>query len=142
MKRAALVLTLALVALPAAAQGKKRSKRVEAKLAKIAEQLAVPIDALRAVRGERFASRKAGPMQKEVLGYLLGSFSLYIDALIERIRELGGVLEGGRPVQRIVAGAACVQVTAVSCGQCVVSGLAQEHVVASAADQGICEAGA
>ena len=51
----------------------------------------------------RFASRKAGPMQKEVLGYLLGSFSLYINALIERIRELGGVLEGGRPVQRIVA---------------------------------------
>jgi protoporphyrinogen oxidase len=51
----------------------------------------------------RFASRKAGPMQKEVLGYLLGSFSVYIEALIERIRELGGVLEGGRPVQRIVA---------------------------------------
>ena len=51
----------------------------------------------------RFASRKAGPMQKEVLGYLLGSFSVYIEALIARIRELGGVLEGGRPVQRIVA---------------------------------------
>ena len=51
----------------------------------------------------RFASRKAGPMQKEVLGYLLGSFGVYIDALIARIREMGGVLEGGRPVQRIVA---------------------------------------
>jgi protoporphyrinogen oxidase len=51
----------------------------------------------------RFSSRKAGPMQKEVLGYLQGSFGVYIDVLIERIRELGGVLEGGRPVQRIVA---------------------------------------
>ncbi len=49
----------------------------------------------------RFASRGAGPSQKEVLGYLLGSFGAWIEALIERIRELGGELETGRPVQRI-----------------------------------------
>ncbi|MDO8615312.1 MAG: NAD(P)/FAD-dependent oxidoreductase [Dehalococcoidia bacterium] len=51
----------------------------------------------------RFASRGAGPAQREVLGYLLGSFGAWIDALIGRIRELGGTLEAGRPVQRIVS---------------------------------------
>lgn len=48
----------------------------------------------------RFASRQ-GLGQREVLGYLLGSFGLYIDALIDRIRQMGGVLEAGRPVQAI-----------------------------------------
>ncbi len=51
----------------------------------------------------RFASRRAGPFQKELLGYLLGSFGAWIEALIERVRDLGGELEAGRPVQRIVA---------------------------------------
>ena len=50
----------------------------------------------------RFASRKAGPSQREVLGYLTGSFGAYIDVLIQRIREMGGILEAGRPVQSIV----------------------------------------
>lgn len=50
----------------------------------------------------RFASRKGGPQQKEQLGYLMGSFGLLVDALSERIRGLGGILETGRPVQRVV----------------------------------------
>src|SRR3990172_11736568 len=50
----------------------------------------------------RFASR-SGPFQKEVLGYLLGSFGAWIEALIERVRELGGELQAGRPVQRLVS---------------------------------------
>ena len=50
----------------------------------------------------RFASRGAGPSQREVLGYLLGSFGAWIGALIQRVRELGGDLQAGRPVQRIV----------------------------------------
>ena len=50
----------------------------------------------------RFASRKGGPLQKEQLGYLLGSFGVLVDVLCERIRQLGGVLETNRPVQRVV----------------------------------------
>jgi protoporphyrinogen oxidase len=50
----------------------------------------------------RFASRGAGPSQREVLGYLLGSFGAWIEALIERVREAGGELEAGTPVRRIV----------------------------------------
>jgi protoporphyrinogen oxidase len=50
----------------------------------------------------RFASRKGGAGQKEQLGYLLGSFGLLVDALAERIRQMGGVLEMGRPVQRVI----------------------------------------
>jgi protoporphyrinogen oxidase len=49
----------------------------------------------------RFASRKGG-RQKEQLGYLMGSFGLLVDALAERIRQMGGVLETGRPVQRVI----------------------------------------
>jgi len=49
----------------------------------------------------RFASRKGGLMQKEVLGYLLGGFGIYINALIDRIQQMGGVLEASRPVQGI-----------------------------------------
>jgi protoporphyrinogen oxidase len=58
----------------------------------------------------RFASRGDGPSQKEVLGYLLGSFGAWIDALIDRVRELGGELEANRPVRRIVpdAGRVCL----------------------------------
>jgi protoporphyrinogen oxidase len=49
----------------------------------------------------RFASRKGG-RQKEQLGYLMGSFGLLVDALAEGIRQMGGVLETGRPVERVV----------------------------------------
>ena len=48
----------------------------------------------------RFASRNAG--QREVLGYLLGSFGGYVRPLVERIRELGGELHAGTPVEGIV----------------------------------------
>ncbi|UCH87076.1 MAG: NAD(P)/FAD-dependent oxidoreductase [Dehalococcoidia bacterium] len=50
----------------------------------------------------RFASRRGGAGQKEQLGYLMGSFGLLIDALAERIRGMGGVVETGRPVQRVI----------------------------------------
>lgn len=50
----------------------------------------------------RFASRGAGPTQRELLGYLLGSFGAWIEALIGRVRELGGELHAGSPVQSIV----------------------------------------
>ena len=49
----------------------------------------------------RFASRKGG-RQKEQLGYIMGSFGLLVDTLAERIRQMGGVLETGRPVQRVI----------------------------------------
>ncbi len=65
----------------------------------------------------RFASRRAGPSQREVLGYLLGSFGAWIEALIERIRELGGELEVGRPVQRIVSDAGRVGLELAGEGQ-------------------------
>jgi protoporphyrinogen oxidase len=50
----------------------------------------------------RFASRGAGVAQREMLGYLKGSFGAWIDVLIERVRGLGGQLETNRPVQRIL----------------------------------------
>ena len=50
----------------------------------------------------RFASRKGGARQKEELGYLMGSFGLLVDTLAERIRQMGGVLETGRPVRRVI----------------------------------------
>lgn len=50
----------------------------------------------------RFASRKGGAGQKEQLGYLLGSFGLLVGTLAERIRQMGGVVETGRPVQRML----------------------------------------
>jgi protoporphyrinogen oxidase len=65
----------------------------------------------------RFASRGAGPSQREVLGYLLGSFGTWIEALIERIRELGGEFEAGRPVQRIVSDACRVGLELTDEGQ-------------------------
>ena len=51
----------------------------------------------------RFASRKGGPLAKEQLGYLRGSFGRMVDALVEAIRERGGSVQAGRPVQRIVS---------------------------------------
>jgi protoporphyrinogen oxidase len=49
----------------------------------------------------RFSSRRGGPLQKEVLGYLLGSFGLMVDELVARIRALGGHLHASTPVQRV-----------------------------------------
>src|SRR3970040_3117170 len=51
----------------------------------------------------RFASRGAGVSQREVLGYLLGSFGAWIEALIDRVREMGGTLEAGPPLRRVGA---------------------------------------
>ena len=51
----------------------------------------------------RFASRKGGPLAKEQLGYLRGSFGRMVDALVEAIRARGGSVQAGRPVQRIVS---------------------------------------
>lgn len=48
----------------------------------------------------RFASR--GASQREVLGYLLGSFGAWIEALIARVREMGGELHVASSAQRIV----------------------------------------
>ena len=53
----------------------------------------------------RFASRRSNPSQKEVLGYLLGSFGAWIEVLIERVRGLGGKLEPGRAVRRVISDA-------------------------------------
>jgi len=49
----------------------------------------------------RFASRRGGPMQKEQLGYLLGSFGAYIDELGRRLREGGADVRVGTPVQEV-----------------------------------------
>ncbi|MGB2694795.1 MAG: NAD(P)/FAD-dependent oxidoreductase [Dehalococcoidia bacterium] len=58
----------------------------------------------------RFASRKGGPMQREQLGYLMGSFGVYIDELERRLRasDLADV-NTGRAVQEVIVerGRAC-----------------------------------
>ncbi len=51
----------------------------------------------------RFASRKGGPLQKEKLGYLMGSFSLYIEELERRLRAGGVDIRTGAAVERITA---------------------------------------
>ncbi len=53
-----LITTCAVLAQPALAQSKARKKRQEKKLAKVAKKLAVPLEALREVGGERFLSRR------------------------------------------------------------------------------------
>ena len=49
----------------------------------------------------RFASRKGGPLQKEQLGYLMGSFAVYVDELERRLRDGGVDVHTGTPVQQI-----------------------------------------
>jgi protoporphyrinogen oxidase len=49
----------------------------------------------------RFASRGAGPQQKEKLGYMMGSFGVYIAELERRVRELGAHIETSMPVKQI-----------------------------------------
>ena len=51
----------------------------------------------------RFASRKGGPLQKEQLGYLTGSFALYIEELERRLRDGGVDVHTNAPVERITA---------------------------------------
>ncbi len=58
----------------------------------------------------RFASRSAGPLGGELLGYQLGSFGRVIRALERRIHKLGGEIETGRPVQRIASEAGRIRI--------------------------------
>jgi protoporphyrinogen oxidase len=51
----------------------------------------------------RMASRKGGPLQKEQLGYLTGSFQVYIDEMERRMRAGGVRIHTGAPVERITA---------------------------------------
>ena len=50
----------------------------------------------------RFASRPGGPLAREQLGYLRGSFGRMVDALAGAIEARGGVVEAGRPVRRVL----------------------------------------
>jgi len=49
----------------------------------------------------RFASRRGGPMQKEQLGYLMGSFGVYIDELERHLRDGGADVRVGTPVREV-----------------------------------------
>ena len=49
----------------------------------------------------RFASRKGGPLQKEQLGYLMGSFAVYVNELERRLRDGGVTVHTATPVQHI-----------------------------------------
>ncbi len=51
----------------------------------------------------RFSSRRGRFSPRELLGYQRGSFARWIEAIAGRVRELGGSIELGRPVQRIDA---------------------------------------
>ena len=51
----------------------------------------------------RMASRKGGPLQKEQLGYLTGSFQVYINEMERRMREGGVRITTGAAVERITA---------------------------------------
>ncbi len=51
----------------------------------------------------RFASRKGGPVQREQLGYLRGSFGVYIDELERRLRESElAEVHTGRAVREVI----------------------------------------
>ena len=51
----------------------------------------------------RFASRRGGPAQKEQLGYLLGSFGVYIGELERRLRASGRAeIHTGRAVREVI----------------------------------------
>ncbi len=50
----------------------------------------------------RFASRPGGPLAKEKLGYLKGSFGRLVDRMGEAIREHGGIVETGCPVHEVL----------------------------------------
>ncbi|HEY8489473.1 MAG TPA: NAD(P)/FAD-dependent oxidoreductase [Dehalococcoidia bacterium] len=50
----------------------------------------------------RFASRRGGPLQREQLGYLLGSFSVYIQELARRLQDGGAAVHTGTPVREVL----------------------------------------
>lgn len=50
----------------------------------------------------RFASRSGGPLQREQLGYLRGSFGVYIEELERRLRAGGTAIHLGQPVQQVL----------------------------------------
>jgi protoporphyrinogen oxidase len=58
----------------------------------------------------RFSSRSGRFSQREILGYMTGSFGAWIGALAQRILDLGGQIETGRPVRRIVSDAGRIAV--------------------------------
>jgi len=49
----------------------------------------------------RLSSRGGRLSQREVLGYMTGSFGAWVDTLAQRVVELGGRIETGSPVKRI-----------------------------------------
>ncbi len=49
----------------------------------------------------RFASRKGGPMQREQLGYMLGSFGVLVEELARRLQEAGAEVRTGAAVETI-----------------------------------------
>ena len=49
----------------------------------------------------RFASRGAGPKQQEKLGYMQGSFGVYITELERRLRDMGVQIQTSTPVKRV-----------------------------------------
>lgn len=49
----------------------------------------------------RFASRRGGPTQREQLGYLMGSFGVYIDELGRCLLDGGADVRVGTPVQEV-----------------------------------------
>lgn len=51
----------------------------------------------------RFASRPGGPLAKEKLGYLRGSFGRLIDRMGEAIEEHGGIIETSRRVDEVLS---------------------------------------
>jgi protoporphyrinogen oxidase len=89
----------------------------------------------------RFASRGGGPLQREKLGYLMGSFGVYIDELERRLRGLGVELHAGRPVEKILAEGGRVSGLRLADGEAVprdaviaaVSSRAFEKIVAASA---------
>jgi protoporphyrinogen oxidase len=51
----------------------------------------------------RFSSRRGRLSQREVLGYMRGSFGAWISVLVDRIRDLGCEIETSAPVGRLVS---------------------------------------
>lgn len=49
----------------------------------------------------RFASREGGPLAREQLGYLRGSFGRLVDALVEAARGNGAHIEAAQAVERV-----------------------------------------
>jgi protoporphyrinogen oxidase len=50
----------------------------------------------------RFASRPGGPLAREQLGYLRGSFGRLVDAMVEAVQATGATAEVASPVRRVL----------------------------------------